>query len=105
MKQLTFYTNWNNKLGCNIFTTMRLESNKYTIGELYNLKLKGVDIGVVEILDIKKFWLHDLKEWVALIDTGYNKDECIDLIKKMYSKYNIDFTKTKMQLMLCKKIK
>ena len=85
MKTITFSYNWNNKLGCKAFTTIRLYNpNKYKIGETYKINLKKECIGAGKIIAIKNFMLKELNEFIAHIDTGYSKEECEKIIRRMY---------------------
>ena len=101
MKTINFSYNWNNKLDCKAFTTLRLSNrNKYKIGETYAVNLKSKFIKNAQIIDIKTIWLHQINDYITYLDTGYNKEECINIIKKMYK--SVDFTKTKMDFILIK---
>lgn len=86
---LTFSYNWNNKLDCKVFTTIRL-SNRFQIGQKVEIILKGKSLGYGEIIDIKGFYLENLNDWLAMIDTGYSANECRKILKKMYKSKNIN---------------
>jgi hypothetical protein len=101
---LRFSTNWNNKLQCDTFTTLRLDSDKYKVGEVYKVTLKG-HLKDIRIIDKKVLLLNQINDWIAFIDTGYNRDECINIIKRMYAKHDIDWNTKKLQLLLCKTVK
>jgi hypothetical protein len=98
-KEISFSYNWNNKLNCNAFTTIRLfQPDKYIIGEKYKVSLKGIPVCESVIINIKNFKLYDLNDFIAFIDTGYNKEECRKIILRMYPK--IDFTTQLLSLIL-----
>lgn len=104
MKEIVFSYNWNNKLGCKAFTTIRL-SESYKPGEEYKviLSVKGKTPevqGVARIIEIKKFFLDQINEFISQLDTGYTKYECVNIIKRMYP--NADWTKQKLSLILLK---
>jgi hypothetical protein len=92
-----FSYNWNNKLSCRAFTTIRLHNpSKYILNERYYIRLKSNEIGTGQIVAINDFLLKNLTTTVAYIDTGYCKEECTKIINKMYS--NVDFNVQKLSL-------
>ncbi len=106
MKDLIFSYNWNNKLQCKAFTTIRLrQDQKYQVGEEYKIILqpKGKEPdakGIAEIKAIKHFKLDALTEFISYIDTGYNREECEKIIRRMYSK--LDLKKQELSFILLK---
>lgn len=102
MKQIKFSQNWNNKLDCNYFTTIRLLSKKYQVGETYeiveNEKVKCKAIAI----DVRSLKVDSLNDFICYLDTGYNKEETIAMFQKMYAK--VDLSKTFLALVLLKKI-
>lgn len=87
--EIHFSTNWNNKVTCRAFTTIRLRNDKkYRIGETYSIWLKSGSedkcIGYADIAAIKHFRLAELNDYMAYLDTGYSPDECRNIIRKMY---------------------
>jgi hypothetical protein len=103
METISFSFNWNNKLDCKSFTTIRiLQPDKYRTGETYIITLKRKELFQAKIIEIKPFWLKDLNEFIAYLDTGYNKEECTEIIKKMYQ--NINFQQKQISLILLKKV-
>jgi hypothetical protein len=99
MEQIKFSYNWNNKLDCLSFTTIRPKSNKYKVGQIYEILLKGNSKGKATIAEIKEFKLEKLNEFIARLDTGYNREKCIEIITTMYK--NQDVSKMTFQLILC----
>jgi hypothetical protein len=86
---ISFSYNWNNKLDCRAFTTIRLYNpNKYILHANYRIELQGNEKCIGKIVAINRFKLEDLTETVAYIDTGYNKAECEGIIRKMYKDVN-----------------
>lgn len=88
-RALKFSYNWNNKLHCKCFTTIRL-SGKWQKGEIVNVFLKDgsnwIDKGKGQIIDIKSFQTSSINEYVARLDTGYSAAECKKIIQSMYKK-------------------
>lgn len=101
---ISFSFNWNNKLDCSAFTTIRLDQpNKYRVGDVHEITIKGESKGEARIESIKRFMLADLNEFIARLDTGYSVEECRNIIIRMYPK--VDFTRMKLMLILLVKTK
>lgn len=90
-KELKFSYNWNKKLDCNAFTSLRL-SGRFNVGDEVNIKLIGkkalIDKGLAICKGKKRLTLDAINEYIALLDTGYSSDECKQIIKRMYPKIN-----------------
>jgi hypothetical protein len=85
MKELKFSTNWNNKLECTAFTTLRRHyKSKYVIGESLLVSYPGVKF-VAIVWDVKRLRVRDLNNYICFLDTGYNVCETKEILKKMYS--------------------
>ena len=107
--KIHFTHNWNNKLNCDVFTTVRIENTaKYKPNQLYEITLskpksKEPTIqGKARILLIQPFYLEKVSEGIALIDTGLSKQKFIDLVHTMYSKTGINFTTKRLTLIFLK---
>lgn len=99
MTKITFSTNWNNKLDCKAFTTLRLRNDsKYVPGQTYSIYHKDSYWGKAVIRSISHFYLKDLNNFIAYLDTGYSKEECAAIIQKMYPK--VDFANKQLSLIL-----
>lgn len=98
MKKINFYKNWNNKLGCQFFCTIRPDWLYYIEGEHYDIVLKGKSLFEGRIIQIKRFMLHELNDFTAYIDAGLSAEKLKEQIRKMYP--NKDFTKDKMCIIL-----
>lgn len=102
-KEIAFSFNWNNKLSCRAFTTIRLHNPaKYQVGQVYDILLTGKKFMEGKIIEIKDFYLTDLNEFMAYVDTGYCKQECEIIIRKMYK--NLDLTKKKLSFILIERV-
>lgn len=101
MEQIKFSQNWNKKLDCDFFTTIRLQSSKYVKDNEFKIFLKNEIHCKAKIIDVWTCKIDMLKDFICYIDTGYNKEETMNMFKKMYS--NVDFTKTNLVVVLLKK--
>lgn len=92
--RLEFTHNWNNKLQCKSFTTIRLwNERKYVEGKELPVYLHGFDRGFARIISVKKIKIEQINEHIARLDTGYSARECKELIRTMYKNKNIDWEK------------
>lgn len=110
MNRINFSHNWNRKLDCNVFSTIRLHNPAvYSPGktfEVYETTTKPARFrGRVEVVEVWPFYLHQLKPAMAMLDTGYSLPETINIIKTMYIKDHPDIDKTEFAYILLKKIK
>ena len=110
MQTTKFTTNWNKKLNCDYFTTLRLRNpEKYKIGARHKIKLleRGIlrDYGTAEIIDVKNIRLHQLNTFICGLDTGYSVDETKQLLHTMYKNIVDDVNKSEFNLVLYKKEK
>ena len=107
---IQFNYNWNNKLNCNSFSTVRIQNpNKYKVGEIYNIILsnkngkQNVNYGFAKIMAITDFYLEKVTPAMAFLDTNYSQEQFINLVKTMYKNSQIDFTKKKMSFIVLQK--
>lgn len=115
MSDLYFYQNWNNKLTTNIFTTIRLRNDaKYYEGKIFdriNLVSKDKKIlteyGPGQIIMLVNLLIDDIPSASAYLDTGYNKEETVKLLKTMYSHYTppVHWETQQLSVMLIRKLK
>lgn len=89
METLKMSTNWNYKLFTKYFTTIRLFSQKYQVGTMYELDFKGKKIEV-ECVHITPIRLADIPEYTFFTDTGYDKETSLKIVKEMYKNTKID---------------
>ena len=104
MNTISFSYNWNNKLDCKSFTTLRL-SNKHKIGDTIIINLKNKKLFNAKIIDKNELYLENINEFIAHIDTGYSRSECQNLIKKMYKNKNINWETQIIYLYLIERVK
>lgn len=104
---IVFNKNWNKKLDCNSFSTIRLENpTKYKLGEYYIIMLnegsgkQQKNLGPAKLVSISPFLLDKLNDSMAYIDTNLKKEDCISMIKVMYKNHKIDFTTKKLYFLV-----
>lgn len=83
MKQLSFSSNWNGKLYCDAFTSIRL-SNYYDIDDIVFINLNNECIDTAQVIGKIETKIEKLTELVCRLDTGYSREQTIYIIKKMY---------------------
>ena len=82
---LDFSTNWNGKLNCTAFSTLRLrDDRKYYVGAKKIVRLKEVHKGMATVVSISYFTIDKINEAIARLDTGYSAEECRKIIMSMY---------------------
>ena len=90
MNQIKFTYNWNNKLHCKAFTTLRLHNDKYVVGQAYEIYLKNgkewTFKGTAELKAKRTFKKSRINEFIAFLDTGYSSGKCQEIIGKMYNR-------------------
>src|ERR1041385_4652630 len=90
-KSFNFFYNWNNKLQCTAFTTLRLNPN-YFIGDEVDIYLNKVKLpGTYTVYKRKPLKLEEINHFISFIDTGYTPGECKDLLRQMHKARNIDW--------------
>ena|SRR3990167_6083364 len=99
METLNFSYNWNKKLDCNFFTTLRL-SNRFQVGEIVEVRLKKERRNNSQIVSKKCFYIEQLDEFTAALDTGYNRADTIDILRRMYK--DVDWSTQKVFCYLVK---
>jgi hypothetical protein len=91
---IKFSSNYNGKLNCKAFPTVRTRNDKkYITGNDYTIVLDGNPIYTATIISITHFELKGLTPAMSYLDTGYSPKEQIEMMKKMYSKYVADVFK------------
>lgn len=110
MESIKFSFNWNKKLGCDYFTTLRLRNDKkYHPGAKHKILLqeKGVwrDYGMAEVVAVRIVRIHQLNEFICGLDTGYSVDETKDILYKMYKEKVPDINQAEFNLVLYRKLK
>lgn len=82
---IEFSENWNRKLSCHFFTTIRLKNDKkFVLGQQYKIFLKGEYVITANLLQKIDCHLKQLPPVTCYLDTGYGKQETVEMLKKMY---------------------
>lgn len=103
MEKLEFSTNWNNKLDCKCFTTIRLfNTAKHFKGNQFEVFLQKKYKTKVEVLSVGLIKINSLTDFLCYLDTGYSRLETIEILEKMYP--HVDFLKKHLAILLLKKI-
>lgn len=103
MEKLEFSTNWNNKLECKCFTTIRIyKQTKHFRGNQFEVFLQRKFKTKANVLGTIITKLDQLNDYVCYLDTGYNKEETTAIFRKMYP--HIDFKTQKICILLLQKI-
>lgn len=98
---LPFSQNWNNKLGCLCFSTIRLYNlRKYDVGKRLDIVLNRKLLGTATVQQVKSMYLHQITPGMAMLDTGMSLGETRGLISKMYP--NKDWTQQRLMWVLLK---
>lgn len=92
MNKLEFSTNWNKKLNCKCFTTIRLHNpQKYFIGEVFAIMLNEKNVGFAKLKDLKQIKIDEINNFMSFLDTGYNAATTKEIIKNIYKSKQINF--------------
>ena len=83
LRTLEFSYNWNQKLCCDYFTTLRL-SGRFEVGEWVLLFLKNAAYGRGIVVGRKVLTVGQLNAWVCGIDTGYTIEETKAILSRMH---------------------
>lgn len=82
-----FSRNWNNKLDCNYFTTIRLYNpKKYEVGSVHEIWLNDVQIGRAQVVDQQMRTPQTLTETEAMLDAAMLKAELLKMLCRMYKR-------------------
>lgn len=101
--RLDYLQNFNNKLDSPFHTTIRL-SVRFRVGDVIAEFLNNEFKGHVKVIDKKRVLLDSLNDWVAGLDTGYDRTETIKMVKTTYKNKGVDFTTTPVYIYLLKRV-
>lgn len=104
---MKFTFNWNNKLFCKYFTSIRpYFKDRFNQGEIvkviYSYRSKNFVIGQCKIVYSANVLFNEIPEILWIIETGYSEETSIKIFKQIYANSNINYDKQLFQLMwLC----
>lgn len=85
MYRLNFSTNWNNKLYCKCFTTVRLyNSKRYYKGAEFEVFIQNKSLGKARVKGVRMIYLDELDNYITMLDTGYPVDLAKGIFERMY---------------------
>lgn len=90
MNEIKFSQNWNRKLCCKLFTTLRL-SGKHNLNDVVLVTLKDKERGLAVVMDKQEISLDMITDSLAYIDTGYNAEETKKILQKMHKNKNVNW--------------
>lgn len=82
----TFSQNWNGKLLCDNFSTIRLECQKFQMGDIHQIQLNKQFLGYAKIVAIRTVKFAEINDNMAYIDSGGNEQYIRNVFYKMYGK-------------------
>lgn len=110
MDHLNFSHNWNKKLDCDVFSTIRrwnpavhFEGREVDIydNSVNPARYKGRGKYAI----VSEFKLNQLKPAAAMLDTGYTLDETLNIIRTMYYKKVPNLEEQSFAYIIIRKIK
>lgn len=82
---LHFAQNFNHKLDCEYFTSIRPQRDIYQVGAEIDIYCQEHFLKkAIIIINLKTLTLAELDDWTAFLDAGMNKYELITLLKTFY---------------------
>lgn len=82
-----FSYNWNNKLECQYFTTLRLHNEKkYQKDSVHSIYLKNKFLFDASVEDVRVVSGKYLNAFVCGLDTGYSVEATKGILSRMYKK-------------------
>lgn len=85
LDEINFSVNWNNKLACRYFTTIRLGLfNKYKSGKLYRINLNDKYRFVAKCVEVNPIKMNEITSIMSLIDCSLYPSELKKMLLKMY---------------------
>ena len=110
MERINFSHNWNRKLDCDVFSTIRLwKPEVHYQGREVDIYDKSVNPprfkghGRYEI--VSQFTIQQLKPAAAMLDTGYTLEETQGIIRTMYYKTVTNIETQPLAYIIIRKIK
>lgn len=85
MDEINFNYNYNNKLNCTYYTTIRQKSEKYMLGNVYEINLNNIFLHKAVLIGIKyiDINLNNHYDFYTELDTGLNIIDSGELFKEL----------------------
>lgn len=105
-ERINFSRNWNNKLLCNVFTTIKPANKKCNIDDVFDIRIDGQFYCYAKLI---KFETKKISEIISFgmnfIDADMNEKEFLEFMTKKYSKNSWwEEENTEMKIVFLKKI-
>ena len=101
-RQINFTTNWNNKLYCDHYTTIRLASPYYQVGRFYDIELRKECLHTARIIDIRFLKLENINTFISYIDAGLSVEDFKTLMNRFYK--DKDWSTQRLIMILLEKV-
>lgn len=86
-ERIEFSKNWNNKLLCDTFSTIRPAYKSYNIGEAFDIRIGTTHFCYARVLKSDNRTIKDIIAFgIHLTDNGLNEKGFLSLMSNMYSK-------------------
>ena len=82
MYKLKFSRNWNNKLSCDVFTTIRRHNNHVYEGMTVEIELNNRLLFYADVMGVMTMELYLLPVVLVCQDTGLRYDKSIELFRR-----------------------
>ena len=95
MNKLSFCKNWNNKLDCEYFTTIRLSTSSNreyyfdSLNKVFDVRLKDKSYCKASLESMNEYSLHNLcdkNDYLVTLDTGLSVDKFYKLMERFYNR-------------------
>ncbi|TKB96869.1 hypothetical protein [Pedobacter cryophilus] len=100
-KKIKFCHNWNLKLICKNWSTIRLKDEvKFQLNHAYDIEINDEIFGECVCVYIKHFKFSDISEPLFRLDMGLNQTDGRKMLKHLYADKNIDIENSIFSYML-----
>lgn len=104
-RRIDFSFNWNNKLDCVYFTTLRLHNpSKYAPNNVHSVYLKDEFLFDATIQSVKSIYGKDLNPFICGLDTGYSVSVAKGILANMYKKTVLEIEQEQFSFVLYKRL-
>ena len=105
-EKIEFAKNWNNKLLCDVFSTIRPVSYKYKTDKIFDIRIDERFFCYAKVLKVDKKTIKEIiSSGIHCVDTGMNDRDFFSLMSNMYSKKSWwKSDETEMQIIFLEKV-